>query len=177
MKFNTTRFGEIDIPQEDIITFPQGILGFSDSHRYVILNDPATDPLRWLQSIDDGHLAFVIIDPIRFRPEYALDLSDADVSSLQLESPDEAMIYSIVVIPKDDPQKMTANLQGPLVINAIKMTAKQVISTSPKHKLKHFILDEMEAMVAKKKDKANTSESKAQVKLNTKSSNTQSGGQ
>ncbi|PCJ19055.1 MAG: flagellar assembly protein FliW [Candidatus Cloacimonadota bacterium] len=172
MKFNTTRFGEIDIPQQDIITFPNGILGFSDSLRYVILNDPATDPLRWLQSIEKPELAFVIIDPIKFRPEYALDLSDNDVSSLQLENPDEAMIYSIVVIPKENPQKMTANLQGPLVINAIKMVAKQVISTSGKHKLKHFILDEMEAMIAKKAN----NKAKAEVKLNTKE-NTTKGGQ
>ncbi|MCJ8346955.1 flagellar assembly protein FliW [bacterium] len=171
MKFNTTRFGEIDVPEQDIITFPNGILGFSESLRYVILNDPATDPLRWLQSIDDGELAFVIIDPIRFRPEYSLDLSDGDVSSLQLENPDEAMIYSIVVIPKDDPQRMTANLQGPLVINAIKMIAKQVISTSPRHKLKHFILDEMEAMIARKAN----NKAKAEVKLHTREASNKAG--
>jgi len=148
MNINTSRFGELEVPEEDIITFPLGILGFDKTSRYVILNDPATEPLRWLQSVDNKDLAFVIIDPLRFRSEYTLDLSDEDVLDLKLNDPEEAIIYAIVVIPKDNPEKMTANLQGPIVINANLMRAKQVISTNPSHKLKHFILDEMKAMLA-----------------------------
>lgn len=148
MNITTSRFGELEVPEEDIITFPTGILGFDKTSRYVILNDPATEPLRWLQSIDDKDLAFVIIDPLRFRAEYTLDLSDDDVTDLLLNAPEEAIIYAIVVIPKDNPERMTANLQGPIVINANLMRAKQVISTNQSHKLKHFILDEMKAMLA-----------------------------
>ena len=148
MKVKTTRFGEIDVPEQDIITFPDGILGFSQKSRYVILNDPTAEPLRWLQSLETPDLAFVIIDPLRFRNEYTLDLSDEDVQRLKLKSPEEAIIYAIVVIPKQNPEKMTANLQGPIVINAAMMRAKQIISTNSKHKLKHYILDEMKAMLA-----------------------------
>ncbi len=151
MKINTSRFGEIDVPDEDIITFPYGILGFDKSSQYVILNDPATEPLRWLQSIQEDDLAFVIIDPLRFRVEYELDLSDEDVESLELTSPEEAITYAIVVIPKNEPQRMTANLQGPIVINAAKMVAKQVISTNPQHRLKHFVLEEMRSMMLARK--------------------------
>ena len=128
-------FREIDVPEEDIIVFTQGILGFNKRSRYVILNDPSTEPLRWLQSLEDETLAFVIIDPLRFRSEYTVDLSDEDVSSLELNGPEEAIIYAIVVIPKDTPEKMTANLQGPIVINAAKMVAEtelsqQILNTS-----------------------------------------------
>lgn len=165
MKVNTTRFGEIDVPEEDIIVFPQGILGFNKRSRYVILNDPSTEPLRWLQSLEDETLAFVIIDPLRFRSEYTVDLSDEDVSSLELNGPEEAIIYAIVVIPKDTPEKMTANLQGPIVINAAKMIAKQVISTNPKHKLKHFVLEEMKDMLAQSQKKLG----KLSLNLNRKS--------
>jgi len=163
MKVSTSRFGEIEVPDEDIIRFPFGILGFDNSSDYVILNDPATEPLRWLQSLQEPELAFVIIDPLRFRTEYELDLSDEDVESLELQSPEEAITYAIVVIPKNEPQKMTANLQGPIVINAARMIAKQVISTNSSHKLKHFVLDEMrDMMLARKKNE------KPDLKLNRK---------
>jgi len=148
MKVETTRFGQIDVPDEDIIKFPEGILGFNGNHEYVILNDPSTEPLRWLQSLENPDLAFVIIDPLKFRDEYSIDLSDEEVEALELQGPEEAIIYAIVVIPKEQPEKMTANLQGPIVINASKMIAKQVISTNSKHKLKHYVLDEMKAMLA-----------------------------
>jgi flagellar assembly factor FliW len=162
MKITTTRFGELEVPEQDIITFPEGILGFDRTSRYVILNDPATEPLRWLQCVDNSDLAFVIIDPLRFRSEYTLDLSDDDVFDLKLTSPEEAIIYAIVVIPKDTPERMTANLQGPIVINANLMRAKQVISTSSRHKVKHFILEEMKAMLASTQKKLG----KLGVKLN-----------
>ncbi|MBT3784322.1 flagellar assembly protein FliW [bacterium] len=170
MNINTSRFGELEVPAEDIITFPLGILGFDKTSRYVILNDPATEPLRWLQSVDNKDLAFVIIDPLRFRSEYTLDLSDEDVLDLKLSAPEEAILYAIVVIPKDNPEKMTANLQGPIVINANLMRAKQVISTNSSHKLKHFILEEMKAMLATTQKRLG----KLGVKLNRRESTTKS---
>jgi flagellar assembly factor FliW len=165
MNVKTTRFGELDVPESDVIHFPDGILGFEDTVRYVILNDPGIEPLRWLQCLDIPDLAFVIIDPLKFRAEYSVDLSDSDVESLDLNTPEEAMIYSIVVIPKGNPEQMTANLQGPVVINAAKMVAKQVISTNSRHKTKHYILQEMKAMMACKQK---VQEKKADVKLNRK---------
>ncbi len=170
MNINTSRFGELEVPAEDIITFPLGILGFDKTSRYVILNDPATEPLRWLQSVDNKDLAFVIIDPLRFRSEYTLDLSDEDVLDLKISAPEEAILYAIVVIPKDNPEKMTANLQGPIVINANLMRAKQVISTNSSHKLKHFILEEMKAMLATTQKRLG----KLGVKLNRRESTTKS---
>ncbi len=144
MKLNTSRFGEIEVNEEEIITFSDGLFGFEDIKKYIIFQMEDDNPLMWMQSIEEGSLAFIIIRPFEFNPNYSLQLSDNDVEELGLTSPDDSDIFGIVVVP-EDPSKMTANLQGPIVINRILKKGKQVISTSPKHKLKHFILDEMKS--------------------------------
>lgn len=144
MKLNTSRFGEIEVNEEEIITFSDGLFGFEDIKKYIIFQMEDDNPLMWMQSIEEGSLAFILIRPFEFNPNYSLQLSDSDVEELGLTSPDDSDIFGIVVVP-EDPSKMTANLQGPVVINRVLKKGKQVISTSPKHKLKHFILDEMKS--------------------------------
>ncbi|TDT68072.1 flagellar assembly factor FliW [Hypnocyclicus thermotrophus] len=143
MKLNTSRFGEIEILEDDIVIFKDGIFGFENIKRFTILNIEENNPLMWLLAIDDPELAFVIIRPFEFNPNYSLNLADKDAEELDLEAPEDSDIFAIVVVP-EDPSKMTANLQGPIVINTKKKIGKQVISTNPKHKLKHYILEEMQ---------------------------------
>jgi flagellar assembly factor FliW len=143
MKINTARFGELEVNEKEIIHFKEGLFGFEDLKKYVIFQMEDDNPLVWMQAIEDGDLAFILIRPFEFRPNYSLKLSDKDVEDIELESPDDSDIFAIVVLPEDS-SKMTANLQGPIVINRVKKLGKQVISTNPKHKLKHYILQEMQ---------------------------------
>ncbi|MBF0498583.1 MAG: flagellar assembly protein FliW [Candidatus Riflebacteria bacterium] len=142
MKFVTTRFGEIDVSNEDIVQFPEGLLGFNEFHRFVILNSQEGSPFRWLQSLDDGNLAFIIIEPLNFLFSYDLDLADSDAAFLGLERAEDAVLYSIVTVP-ENVRDMTANLQGPLVINAINRKGRQVISSNATHSIKANIVEEM----------------------------------
>ncbi|MGM0508346.1 MAG: flagellar assembly protein FliW [Fusobacteriota bacterium] len=143
MKIQTTRFGNIEINKDEIIYFEDGILGFEDIKKYVIFEMEDSNPLMWMQAVNEPSLAFVIIRPFEFRKNYTLNLSDKDTEELELESAQNTDIFSIVVVP-DDPSKMTANLQGPIVINTKKNIGRQVISTNSKHKLKHYIIKEMQ---------------------------------
>jgi flagellar assembly factor FliW len=143
MKINTARFGELEVDEKEIIHFEEGLFGFENLKRYIIFQMEEDNPLMWMQAIDDGDLAFILIRPFEFRPKYSLKLSDKDVEDIKLSSPDDSDIFAIVVLPEDS-SKMTANLQGPLVINRIDKLGKQVISTNPRHKLKHYILQEMQ---------------------------------
>jgi len=151
MKFKTSRFGEIEIAEEEILEFPEGLLGFNAFRRYVILNTNEGSPFRWLQSVDDGSLAFIIIEPINFMFSYDLEISDDDAHFLGLTNPEEVILFAIVTIP-ENPQDMTANLQGPLVINGKTRKGRQVISNNPDHLLKTKILDEMVKREAKIKE-------------------------
>ncbi len=142
MKIQTTRFGELEVAVEEIVEFADGLLGFEDCHQFVILNPQEGSPFRWLQSTKDGNLAFVIIEPLNFMFEYDLEISDADAAFIKLTQAEDAVLYTIVTIPAN-PSDMTANLQGPLVINAKNRQGRQVISNKAEHILKARIIDEM----------------------------------
>ena len=146
MKINSTRFGEIEISENDIIDFVEGILGFEEMKKYVILNIEENNPLMIMQSIEEPALAFILINPYEFRSEYQLELSDNEVKKLKIEKEEDVDLFAIVVVPHENPEKMTANLQGPIVINRNKKLGKQVINNNHQYGIKHCIIKEMEAM-------------------------------
>ena len=142
MKLKTSRFGEIDIKPEEVYRFKNGIFGFENFRKFVLLKED-DGIFVWLQSIENGELAFVLINPMDFYYEYVLDIDQNDAKDLQIKEDSQTEIFAIVVIP-DDVNKMTANLQGPIVFNHSEKVAKQVISVNQDHQLKHKILEEMQ---------------------------------
>lgn len=144
MKVNTTRFGEIEIEEEKIINFAQGLLGFPDVKRYIIIDHPNQPdiPLKWLQAIDDPDLAFVITDPLIFCPDYNPEISEQELKKLDITDVKNCGIVSIVTIPQGEPEKMTVNLQGPVLINLTTREARQTVLESDKYPLRYsFIKD------------------------------------
>ena len=141
MKIKTAQFGEVEINAKEIIHFPEGILGFEEIKDYVLLEEDGV--FFWLQSIKVPSLCFLVIEPRLFMFNYSLDIPDEDVEFLKIKTPEDVKIISIVTVP-EDPSKMTANLQGPIVINSSEMLAKQIISTNPSHRLKVPVLKELE---------------------------------
>ena len=139
MKLFTTRFGEIDIKEDEIITMVEPIIGFPYSKRYVIVNHRKGSPFKWLQSVDDGSLAFVIVDPRLFKPDYVVPLEKEDAEKLEIEREEDAEVYVFVVIP-EDPKDMSANLKGPLVINKRKRLAKQVVLIDDTYPVRYKLL-------------------------------------
>ncbi|MCD6264666.1 MAG: flagellar assembly protein FliW [Deltaproteobacteria bacterium] len=134
MKIKTTRFGTITIEEEKIITMPFGMLGFPDVKRYVILQHKENSPFFWYQSVDDPALAFVIMSPFLFKPDYDVDVENVlkEMSWNEEEKQDNLELYVVVNIPKGAPEKMTANFIGPILINnKIHQAVQMVISDSP----------------------------------------------
>jgi flagellar assembly factor FliW len=119
IKVTTTRFDEIEVDEKDVIELPAGLIGFPELKRYVILNHDENSPFKWLQSLDDGAIAFVIINPLLFRADYTVEVNEAEVSDLSIDKEQDAVISVIVTMPSD-PQKMTANLKAPLIFNSKK---------------------------------------------------------
>jgi len=134
LKIKTTRFGTITIEEEKIITMPFGMLGFPDVKRYVILQHKENSPFFWYQSVDDPALAFVIMSPFLFKPDYDVDVENVlkEMSWNEEEKQDNLELYVVVNIPKGAPDKMTANFIGPILINnKIHQAVQMVISDSP----------------------------------------------
>ena len=129
MKIHTRIFGEIEIAEEKIITFENGIIGFPDLKRFTLLHDEArgTDAgIRFLQSIEEPGFAMPVMDPLIVKPDYDPEVNDELLVAAGKITPENLVVLVTVTIPKDL-TKMTVNLQGPFVINAEERKACQVI--------------------------------------------------
>lgn len=142
IKTNTTRFGEIEVNESDVIQLPAGLIGFPEYKRYVLLDHDKESPFKWLQSLDEGAIAFVVIDPRLFRPDYTVEVTQAEVTDLSLESEDDAIVSVIITMPSN-PQNMTANLKAPLIFNLRNRKGKQIILNNPAYTTRHNVMEEM----------------------------------
>ena len=134
MKIMTTRFGEVDIDEAKIIDMPHGMLGFQDRKKYVLFGHREGSPFSWLQSVEDPALAFVITSPYLFVPDYEVDVAyvRSAMCWVEEEQDDPIEVYAVVNIPQGAPEKMTANLAGPILVNSRACQAVQmVIADSP----------------------------------------------
>jgi flagellar assembly factor FliW len=140
VKVLSKAFGLIDVDERQKVNFPSGLFGFESIKDYVLI-DAERQPFYWLQSMEIEHIAFILINPFLFRPDYELDIDDDLVREIGIKNPEDALIFSIVTIPPTGP--MTANLQGPLIINRDARIGKQGILTDPRWKTKHDIMQEL----------------------------------
>lgn len=144
MKIATKAFGVIEADDHQRISFPHGILGFESFRDYVLL-DAERQPFYWLQSMDVEQIAFVLINPFLFRPDYEMNIDNEELLTVGITDPGKALIFSIVTVPGDG-SPLTANLQGPLVINRDSRLGVQAVLTDPRWKTKHDILAELSAV-------------------------------
>lgn len=145
MKYNTS-FGEIEIDEQKILDFPEGLLGFQDEKQFLIINnEDEENPFQWLQSLRQADLAFVIINPFLIYPDYDIKISKTVINRLGIEDEKDVAIYSIVVVP-EKMEDMTANLLGPIVININKRIGKQIILDDNRYSTKHYIFQEDEIL-------------------------------
>jgi flagellar assembly factor FliW len=123
----TTRFGEIDVDESKIIDMRAGIIGFEHLKKFVLHNiKDENNPFWWLQSLDEAAIAFVVINPFVVKADYAPVIDDNDTKLLEIESADDVVLLTIVTI-RQNPFSVSANLRAPIVVNAKKKIAKQVI--------------------------------------------------
>ena len=126
MIIKTSRFGQVELQADDLLTFPEGILGFADLRKFVLLDDPNDDIFAWLQSCEEPGIAFPVLEPEIFSTQYNITLSKGDLEGLQMTAGEKPKLFCIVTIP-DDPTKMTANMKAPLVINVAKKLVRQCV--------------------------------------------------
>ncbi len=129
MKLVTLNFGELEITEDKIIHFENGLKGFEDKKDYAIINNFDTEdpvPFFWLQSTEDPDLAFVLTVPFIFKPDYQFELPEDIEKKLHIGPKAELGVYSIVKIP-EKVKDFTYNLQAPIVINYKTREADQII--------------------------------------------------
>jgi len=142
MIIQTKAYGAKEVDERQLISFPMGIFGFETYHRWALL-DAEEAPFYWLQSLDDKNLAFILLDPFVIRPDFEIELQISEEKILDNpENPQNLLVFAIVTIPEKS-DDMTANLQGPIVINKVQAKGVQSIQIDSRWKTKHKILEEL----------------------------------
>lgn len=135
MLLETRYFGEINIEEDRIISFDEGLPGFEDKKKFVILSNYDTEepvPFMWMQSVEDPNLAFVVSIPFYLRPDYEFDVPGQVCDTLGLSAPEQAGVYSICRI-SGSMDSMTFNLKSPIVVNVENRKAVQVVLSDTRY--------------------------------------------
>lgn len=145
-----TRFGTLAFDPADVIAFPDGLIGFERLRDFVFVTAGAGSPFRWLQSLDDPSLAFLVADPDAFIPAYAPTLSKTALSALDLGSQAPYLLWVTANIPSGRPNDATLNLAGPVVVNPANRRGRQVVLDGEAYTVRHraFARSEPTALAA-----------------------------
>jgi len=139
MKVATLRFSEIEVKEQEIIHFPQGLPGFEALARFVIIKPDPELPFSFLQSIDDGDIAFILTDPFLFFQDYEFEIPEPIKQDLRIHEEKDVMVWTIVSI-KESLTDATANLLAPVILNVREQLGKQVILQNTSYRTKHPLL-------------------------------------
>ena len=150
MKLTTRLYGEIEVAEEKIIAFPNGIIGFPDMNQFTLIYDEEQGTgagIRWLQSLDEPNFAMPVMDPLVVKADYNPNIEDELLSCIGEGTGDNLLVRVTVNVPADL-TKMSVNLQGPFVINVDERKACQIIVDVDTYPVKYPIYDILQARKA-----------------------------
>ena len=150
-KITTTRFGEIEEDESKIIHFSAGLPAFEDEHDFIIIPYDEESPYVSLQSVATPDLAFLMVIPFIFFPDYEFRLEDDVLESLALENQEDLLLYTLLTIPGNDIHEMTANLLAPIVINSRTNEGRQVVLDKSAYRTKHKLFPKKSGAEGKEK--------------------------
>ena len=139
---NTLRFGELEIEEQDVVRFADGIPAFEDEHEFVVLPYEEGTPYMFLQSMATPELAFLMTDPFVFFPDYSFELDDENMEKLAINSMDDVLVCTLISVPRSGVADMTTNLLAPVVINRHTMQARQIVLEKTQYTTKHRLFPE-----------------------------------
>lgn len=129
IQFESTRFGTIEVERDIVLDFPQGMIGFPQHNRFVLLKQRDDSVFMWLHSVDDAGLAFPVVLPWAFYWDYEVKLSDDDLEGIEVDNPSQISIFCVVNVGSDV-RRGSINLFSPIVINNDRRLSRQVINTA-----------------------------------------------
>lgn len=141
-KVNTSRFGEIEVDEGNVVQFANGIPAFEGEHEFVILPYDQESPYYFMQSLKSPDLAFLLTNPFLFFPDYTFEIDDETIKELEIKNQENVFYYSMITIPNGSIRYMTANLLAPVVLNGDNMRAKQVVLEKSNYTTKHRLFPE-----------------------------------
>ncbi len=127
MVVKTRDFGEQEITEDKIISFPDGLYAFEEEHRFILLSPLGDDVYpAWLQSVDNENLCFIVFDPRKIVSDYSITVEDGSLTENFGE--DAALHYLALAVVPEEYKDTTINLKSPILVNTDKMLAVQIIA-------------------------------------------------
>lgn len=126
MKIQTAMLGEVDVQEQDVVTFEPAMYGLDEYRRFTLLRPDETLPFAYLQSVEEAGVCLLVADPFVFRADYAFDLSEADLADLKQPAAEDLVIWVTVTAP-DTLETATMNLLAPIVIHTKQQVARQIV--------------------------------------------------
>lgn len=127
MQLSSNRFGSLEVAEEALLTFPSGLVGFPSHRRFVVVEVGDSSEYQWLQSADEPSLAFVLVDVQALGTDYQVEIPDDNLQELDVQATDSVSLLAVVTIPNDAPERASANLRAPIVVNQRTRKGKQLI--------------------------------------------------
>ncbi|MCL1823571.1 MAG: flagellar assembly protein FliW [Oscillospiraceae bacterium] len=127
IKLNTRDFGEIEINEEKVFEFPNGVFAFEDTRHFALISPLGEDvyPM-WLQSADDITPCFVVFDPTIIDGGYSVSLSKSEKALLSINDNTNLRYLVIAKVPENF-RETTVNMKSPIVFNCDSGKAAQFI--------------------------------------------------
>lgn len=151
MVAETRFFGTIDIEDEKIIEFPNGMIGLEKLKKFALIFDSEREErakISWLQSMDEPDMAFPIINPMDITEEYAPIIEDELMKNIGDPADADILIFVTMSIPSDL-TRMTANLKAPIIINTVDRKAMQVIVENQDYEIRYNVYDAIQKLKEK----------------------------
>ncbi|MDZ4722882.1 MAG: flagellar assembly protein FliW [candidate division Zixibacteria bacterium] len=148
MIVDSLRFGSLQVPDEKLIIMERSILGFEALTEFCLIEVNELAPFLWLQSTENSAVAFLVVNPSVFFPDYRVEVNSREIAELGVIKASSIETYTIVTV-SDDPRQISVNLQGPILINTENNLAKQLVLVNSKYQVRHSLFDTLE------KDSAN----------------------
>lgn len=147
MKVDTRIFGEVDVAEEKLLTFDNGIIGLEDMKKFVLLYDSEKgegDTITWLQSLDNKDFAMPVINPYIVKQDYNPIVEDEMMASLGDLNPEDLMVFATIKVPSDITQ-MTVNLKAPIIIHAKTRKGCQIIAENEDYLVRQPVYEALKA--------------------------------
>lgn len=143
MRIRTKYFGEVEITEETIVNFPNGLLGFAESKRFAVLEIPESPGFKFLQDTENTYVSFMIVSPWEFFPDYEAVIDDDELMSIRTDNTSESDLEVFLVVTIGNSfNESTANLIAPIVINTSDRLGKQFVLHDSKFTTKHKLIPE-----------------------------------
>lgn len=145
MFITSKRYGSLEVPDNKIITMERPILGFESLRFFCLVEVDDLAPFLLMQSTEDPEIAFLVMNPLLFFPDYRIEINSQEIAELEVTDPNTVETYVIMTMVRK-PRDITANLQGPILINTLNNRGKQLVLVNSNYRVQHSVMQAAEQL-------------------------------